>query len=118
MTVVAPGFSPRGGDVDDRVVVALSDSTLIDGLGALRTTVGTHLLEGGSTVVVDISGVRRLSSGTVAALLWAKRHCRSRGGSVIVRGPSSDSLAMLTRSGLGDVFELEVADPQTPGRGR
>ncbi|GAB2681439.1 STAS domain-containing protein [Thalassiella azotivora] len=105
---------PRGGASDPvtgratgSTVVHLDEGSPVEALNRLRTAVSAHLLDGGRTVVVDVSRLSRLSSGTVAALLWAKRHCRARGGTVVVRGATSDSLTTLTRSGLGDVFDIE-----------
>lgn len=98
---------------EDAVVVALDDASLLEGLARLRSGVTTHLVEGSQRLVVDIAGVSRLSSGTVAALLWAKRHCRARGGHVVVRGPSQDSVDMLTRAGLAGVFDIELASEGT-----
>jgi anti-anti-sigma factor len=94
---------------DDCVVVALDDEFLLEGLAQLRSGVTTHLMEGNEHLVVDIAGVSRLSSATVAALLWTKRHCRSRGSHVVVRGPSQDSVDMLTRAGLSGVFDIQLA---------
>jgi anti-anti-sigma regulatory factor len=99
--------SGSAGDPRGAVVVHLDEANPVEGLTRLRTSLSAHLVDGGRSVVVDITGMPRLSSATVAALLWAKRHCRSRGGTVVVRGASSDSLTMLTRSGLGDVFDIE-----------
>lgn len=108
-----------GRTATDTVVIELDDATLLDGLRRLTSTVHGHLADGGSRVVVDISGIRRLSSGTVAALLWTQRQCRSRGAHVTVRGPSRDSIAMLSRTGLQGVFDTELADrPLTGGRAR
>lgn len=93
----------------DDTVVALEDASLLEGLANLRSGVRSHLVDGTERIIVDIAGVSRLSSATVAALLWAKRSCRSRGGHVVVRGLSQDSLNMLTRAGLSEVFEIQLA---------
>jgi anti-anti-sigma factor len=92
---------------DETVVVALEDSSLLEGLADLRWRLRHLLADGGTTLVVDVSGVDRLSSQTVAALLWAKRHCRARGGRVVVRGPSRRSLDVLSRTGLSSMFVIE-----------
>lgn len=93
---------------DDPVVVELDDASLLEGLTRLRSGVSAHLVGGNQRLVVDIAGVSRLSSATVAALLWAKRHCHSRGGHVVVRGPSQDSVDMLRRAGLSEVFDIQL----------
>ncbi|MFP5347691.1 MAG: STAS domain-containing protein [Actinomycetes bacterium] len=95
----APGAGP--------VVVLLDDDTLLDGLSRLRSAVAGQVASGGCDLVVDIAGVRRLSSATVAALLWARRHSRCLGRRVVVRGPSPESLQVLRRTGLSEVFEVE-----------
>jgi ABC-type transporter Mla MlaB component len=101
-------------DVFDRpsalrnVVVELREDSIIEGLTTLRSVVPRHLMAGPCHVTVDIAGVSRLSSAMVAALLWTQRHCRARGGRVTVRGPSQDSLNMLRRAGLGEVFDVQL----------
>jgi len=92
----------------DRAVV-LDDRTLPLGLSRLRAAVGASLLEGGSRVVVDIGGLQRLSSPTVAALLWANRQCAQRGGCVVLQSPTEQTLAVLRRTGLGDVMRVQPA---------
>lgn len=94
---------------EETVVVALDDDSLLEGLANLRTGVRAHLVDGRQRIVVDIAGISRLSSATVAALLWTKRSCRSRGTQVIVRGPSQGSVDMLTRAGLSEVFDIQLA---------
>lgn len=94
------------------VVIALDDRTLPSGLARLRTVVRDAFLDGGARVVVDVAGLQRLSSGTVAALLWANRHCHQRGGLVVLRSPSESNLELLRRTGLGDVLQVET--PQVP----
>ncbi len=90
------------------VVVELREDSIIEGLTTLRSIVRRHLIAGPCHVIVDIAGVSRLSSAMVAALLWTQRHCRARGGHVTVRGPSQDSLNMLRRAGLGEVFDIQL----------
>ncbi len=110
------GARPAIGAVDvfDRpvglrsVVIELREDSIIEGLTTLRSVVRGHLIAGPCHVVVDIAGVSRLSSAMVAALLWTQRHCRARGGHVTVRGPSQDSLNMLRRAGLGEVFDIQL----------
>ena len=87
----------------------LHDDSLLQDLTHLRSDVRAHVAQGRERIVVDVAAVGRLSSATVAALLWAKRYCRARGGRIVVRGPSQDSVDMLVRAGLGEVFEIELA---------
>ena len=98
------------------LVIVLDDRTLPAGLTGLRSLVRDAFLEGGARVIVDVAGLQRLSSGTVAALLWANRHCHQRGGVVVLRAPSESNLELLRRTGLGDVLQVET--PQVPQQGR
>lgn len=93
------------------VVVVLDDSTAGQGLVELRSRLGEVLSRGDSRLVVDVSGLGHLSSVVVAALLWSKRTCRSRGVSVSVRGADGRNLALLRRAGLS-----EALDDALPGR--
>lgn len=100
-----------------RVVVSLNDECLLNGLAELRWQLRQQLDDGTATVVVDISEVEHLSSTTVAALLFARRHTRARGGKVVLRGPTRRSLEMLTRTGLGRLFVIDTQPaPPAPRR--
>jgi anti-anti-sigma regulatory factor len=88
------------------VVVALDDASAAQGLSELRSRLGEVLGAADARLVVDVSGLERVSSGVVAALLWTKRRCLARGVEVSVRGASSRSL-LLTRTGLSDVLDVE-----------
>ncbi|MGH8893134.1 MAG: STAS domain-containing protein [Actinomycetes bacterium] len=92
------------------VAVALDDETP-PGEGARDLTAQLRQLftEGASTVLVDMSRVRRLSSDIVAALLWARREARSRGGRVVLHAPNRRSASLLARSELGRLFEVDLA---------
>ncbi len=68
--------------------------------GDLRTEVRRHLVDGRERIVIDLTGLGRLSSAAVAGLLSAKRYVRAWGGQVVVRGHSSGSLDTLARAGL------------------
>ncbi|MBM7788154.1 STAS domain-containing protein [Tenggerimyces flavus] len=93
---------------DGRVVVRLDDETFVDGMARLRWQL-RHLLAGGARViVVDLAGLRQLSSTSVAALLSTHRVCRSRGGGVVVRKANRRTLDLLRRTGLHHVFEIET----------
>lgn len=99
-----------GGRQSHDLAVVLDDRSLPSGLSRLRAAVLASLLEGGSRIVVDIAGLQRLSSPTVAALLWANRHCAHRGGSVVLQSPTDQTLAVLRRTGLSDVMQVQPAD--------
>jgi anti-anti-sigma regulatory factor len=91
----------------DSVVVALRDDGLLEGIAELRWRLDDLLGGGQSTLVIDVSGVGRISSTTVAAMLWAKRRCRARRVSVVVRDPSRRSLDQIRRTGLMNTFDIE-----------
>jgi anti-sigma B factor antagonist len=100
----------------DCVVVSLDDDSLLEGLTDLRWRLRQVLADGTPTVLVDVSRVERLSSATIAALLWARRQSQARGGQVILRSPSRRSLEMLRRTGLGRLFAIDTAAAaSTPG---
>lgn len=90
----------------DDVVLHLADDTLLRGLADLRWRLDDLLAGHPPQLVIDISALTRLSSATLAALLWAQRTCRSRGGRVVLRGPNKRCLTVLARTGLADLFAV------------
>lgn len=88
------------GLVHDAVVVVLADETLAATLEELRSRLSGMLEQGPSRLVLDLSRVSRLSSTTIATLLWTKRTCASRSVEVVVRRPSRGSVRVLHRTGL------------------
>lgn len=93
--------------------MSLDDDCLRQGITDLRWRLGRLLAGGQSTLVVDVSGLDRMSSTTLAALLWVKRRCRARRVGVVVREPSRHSLEQLRRTGLMDAFDIESRQLQT-----
>jgi anti-anti-sigma regulatory factor len=89
------------------VVVALDDAAVAQGLAELRSRLSEVLGAGDARLVVDVSGLDRISSSVVAALLRAKRKCLVRGVDVVVRGSAGQSLGLLTRTGLSAVLDVE-----------
>jgi anti-anti-sigma regulatory factor len=89
------------------VVVVLDDEAVAQGLTDLRSRLSDVLSRGDARLVVDVSGLDRISSSVVAALLWAKRKCVARGVDVVVRGSAGQSLGLLTRTGLSAVLDVE-----------
>jgi len=87
--------------------VQLSDELLADGLADLRWLLRDALLAGARRLVVDLTGVRQLSSTAVASFLWAHRSCRARGGAVVLRGVNRRTQDLLDRTGLWRVLEVE-----------
>jgi anti-anti-sigma factor len=99
---------------DDVAVVTLDDAVPLRGLADLTWRLGDLLGGGATCLVVDISGLERLSSATLAALLRAQRTCRARGGRVVVRGANRRCCEVLARTGLSGFFDIEPAG-RTPG---
>jgi len=109
----------RGTDVGvgrQEMVVQLDDGRLLEGLDALHPALRTHLVQGGTSAVVDVSGLTRLSSSTLACLLLAKRRCRARGAELVVRGAGSGVAVALHRAGLAPEEPPAHATPPEPGR--
>jgi anti-anti-sigma regulatory factor len=102
-------------EYDGTVVVTLDDSALLRGLGDLTWRLGDILGAGRSNLVVEISGLERLSSATLAALLRAQRICRARGGRVVVRGANRRCREVLARTGLSGFFDLEPSAARADG---
>ena len=94
---------------DGSAVVRVSDELLADGLADLRWLLHDELLAGARRLVVDLTEVRQLSSTAVASLLWAHRTCRARGGAVVLRGVNRRTEALLHRTGLWRVMQVEDA---------
>lgn len=93
---------------DGRIVVQLTDETFVDGIARLRWQLRHLLTSGARVIVVDLAGLRQLSSTSVAALLSTHRVCRMRGGGVVIRRANRRTLDLLRRTGLHHVFEIET----------
>jgi anti-anti-sigma factor len=93
----------------DVVTVHLDDTMLLDGLADVRWLLYDALLAGARRLVVDVSGVRHLSSSAVATFVWAHRICRARGGAVVLRGADRRTEDLLRRTGLWRVMAVEPA---------
>ena len=102
----------RSGSASGHLV--LNDAELLRGVAALRWRLDELLPPGATSLVVDIHGLTRLSSQTLAALLWAQRRCRLRGGQVRLLGANRRCRELLARTGLTEVFHVlhpeEVTD--------
>ena len=99
-------WSPAGA-----VVVTISDETLLDRLADLRWRLSVLLESGPSSLVLDLSELRRLSAATIAVLLWTKRRCRARRVDLVVRGPARGNVDALQRTGL-----VTGREPERRGR--
>lgn len=87
---------------DDRgsVRVELRDPALVHDLSRLRSQLALTLLRGRGGLTVDVSAVERISSPTVAALLWARRSCAARSVPFSVTGCSGANAVVLNTCGL------------------
>lgn len=99
------------GRQDQTVRVALEDRLLVQGLSDLRWRLPALLAGGAESLVIDLSGVERLSSSSIATLLWVKRACAARRVRVVLSRPSDRTLEVLTRTGLASVLEIESRLP-------
>ncbi len=83
----------------------LNDDTRLSGVADLRWRLDELLpADAPPSLVVDISGLTRLSSPTLAALLWAQRRCQLRGGQMRLVGANRRCREHLARTGLDEVF--------------
>jgi anti-anti-sigma factor len=92
---------------EDEVTVRLDDALLAGGLADMRWLLHDAVLGGARRLLVDVSGVRQLSSSAVACFLWAHRICRARGGAVVLRGANRRTVDLLHRTGLWRVIQIE-----------
>lgn len=91
---------------DGVVAVALADAALVHGLGDLRRRLDLLIAGGTHTLDIDVSAVDRLSSGSIATLLWVKRTCAVRQIRVVLTNPTTRTLDQLKRTGLANVLEI------------
>lgn len=96
-------------------VVELSDDRLREGLASLRWGIDDILATGESTLVIDIDQVARLSSVSIAVILWAKRCCSARHVRVVIKNPTRRSLETLRNTGLAGVIDVEVGETRSSG---
>lgn len=96
-------------DPADAVVLHLRGSGLSPVLDDVQEQLDAALVEAPRVLVVDLSAVGRISSTTVAALLWIKRCCAARAVDVHLRSPSRRCREAMDRVGLLGVLELEPA---------
>jgi anti-anti-sigma factor len=105
--------SSRGSEVavpHQPVVLSVEDSGLARVLDSVERQLDAVLDAGARFVVLDMSAVDRVSSTTVAALLWARRRCSSRGIEVSLLHPSRRCLDALARTGLLEVLAVDLGD--------
>ncbi len=88
----------------DLVFVPLNEGSLAHDLLVLRASAAECLIRGEGTITVDVSSLRRLSSETIAALLWTRRKCNGHGIGFSVLGAKAAAAQALTRCGLGEAL--------------
>ncbi|MGR6967024.1 STAS domain-containing protein [Geodermatophilus sp. URMC 61] len=93
----------------DTGTVHLDDRLLAGGLADVRWALLGALHAGARSLVVDLSGVRRLPDTVVAVLVSAHRICRARGGALVLRGADVPTEELLRRTGLWRVLVAEPA---------
>jgi ABC-type transporter Mla MlaB component len=97
---------PLLGEDDGVVAVALADEAFAAGPGDLRWHLAPLITGGTHTVEIDVSHIDRLSSGSIATLLWVKRTCAARQIRVVLISPTTRTLDQLRRTGLANVLEI------------
>jgi ABC-type transporter Mla MlaB component len=97
-TAAAPTFA----------VVRLDDAMVDRGLTDLRSSAARVLSSGGSVLVVDVSGVERLTSTVVSALLWVRRICAARQVRLVLNGLSDQHVDVLRRTGLAAALDSRL----------
>lgn len=97
-------------------VVQLPDAGLMHVIDDVQSQLESLLETGPHALVVDMADVGRLSSTTIAVLLWVKRSCSARGVEVRLRHASRGDVDTLERVGLLGDFALETADNRTTPR--
>ncbi len=98
------------------MVVRLPDVGLMDVIDDVQAQLESFLETGPHTVVVDMTAVARLSSTTIAVLLWVKRSTAARGVEVRLRHASRSDVDTLERVGLLGALALETQDMRSPHR--
>lgn len=91
---------PVPADSATRTVLPMRDAALMPALEDVEQRLEALLESGPRTLVIDMSHVVRLSSTSVAALLWVRRRCSARGVDVVVIAPSRHHMDLLRRIGL------------------
>ncbi|GGR59666.1 anti-anti-sigma factor [Nocardioides luteus] len=94
--------------LEETVVVPFSDDTCRRAIHNLRWRLAEMLAGGPEAVVVDLRGLTRFSSTTVAALLWAKRRCGTRGVPLRLRNADQALADQLRRAGLDTIWDIQT----------
>jgi anti-sigma B factor antagonist len=93
--------------IDDAgAVVAEGDIDLAGG-PLLETAISRCEESGASPLVIDLGAVEFIDSSGLRSLLAASRRASERGGSVVLRRPSTGVKRLLSITGTTDQFRLE-----------
>lgn len=95
--------------IGDTVVVPFSDATCLRAIHILRWRLAEMLAGGPEAVVVDLAGLTGFSSSTVAALLWAKRRCGTRGVPLRLHNADPVLAGRFRRAGLDTIWDIRTA---------
>lgn len=94
----------------EEIVVALPSSGLEPAIGDLEQLVDVALTCEPDILVLDMRAVERLSSTTVALVLWTRRRCATHGVEVILRQTSRRCREVIERTALLDAVRVEPPD--------
>lgn len=89
---------------------------LTESIDDLERRLEAVLAPGTRALVLDMEAVVRVSSTTVALLLWTRRRCAAHGVRVVLRHPSRRCRDQLARTGLLEVVPIEPPDAALRGR--
>lgn len=92
----------------EQQVVVVNDRTHLRALADLRWRLDKMVSAEPPVLVVDLSGLSRLSSAAMAVLLRTQRCIRHRGGTVVLRG-ADHRHPVLTRTSLHDRFPTDTS---------
>jgi anti-anti-sigma factor len=106
------------GAVGRHVIVVLSSAGLAEALDDLERRLDVALDVGPRAIVIDMSAIEQVSSTTIAALLWARRRCSSRGVEILLRHPSRRCRDTLERMGLMGMVAVVPTDDASGLRSR
>jgi anti-sigma B factor antagonist len=91
------------------LVVRFDGQMDIESVSLVNTVVHSALLEGESTLVLDLSGVTFLDPRGIRALLLAHQAAEHRNATLVVRSPRKQALEVFTLTGCDRILNLQVA---------
>ncbi len=71
--------------------------------------------DGASSLVLDLSELAFVDSTGLSEFVIALKHCRGRGGDVVLRSPTPSATRVLNISGLDQVFTIVFASGASAG---